>query len=132
YGSITEQEKGVINAFQNAYQLELIPTAKDINDKKVELKDSSIEQPNISLAEYETLYAKFYDNIRDSRSDVGLSGTPASNAGAADNSASSTNCNSADTQGIGWIICPVTNWLARGMDALYNILKSFLIVSPVA
>ena len=34
-------------------------------------------------------------------------------------------------QGIGWIICPVTTFLADGMDTIFNIVKSFLVVQPV-
>ena len=34
--------------------------------------------------------------------------------------------------GIGWIICPVTNFLAQGMDWLFNILSTLLIVRPIS
>lgn len=34
-------------------------------------------------------------------------------------------------EGLGWIICPVTNFLADGMDALYKILSEFLKVQPL-
>lgn len=33
--------------------------------------------------------------------------------------------------GIGWIICPVTNFLAEGMDWVYQILAGFLTVQPL-
>lgn len=33
--------------------------------------------------------------------------------------------------GIGWIVCPVTNWLAKSMDWLFDVLTSFLEVRPV-
>jgi hypothetical protein len=33
--------------------------------------------------------------------------------------------------GTGWIICPLTNFLADGMDSLYKVLSSFLVVQPV-
>lgn len=33
-------------------------------------------------------------------------------------------------EGIGWIICPITNFLAEAMDWLFNILASFLAVRP--
>jgi len=35
-------------------------------------------------------------------------------------------------QGIGWIICPVTTFLADSMDAIFEIVKSFLVVQPSA
>lgn len=34
-------------------------------------------------------------------------------------------------EGIGWIVCPVTNFLASAMDHLFNILAGFLTVRPV-
>jgi len=36
------------------------------------------------------------------------------------------------TGGLGWIICPVTNFLASGMDWVFNILSGFLNVRPVS
>lgn len=33
-------------------------------------------------------------------------------------------------QGIGWIICPITTFLADGMDTIFNIVKGFLVVQP--
>ena len=46
-------------------------------------------------------------------------------------SAGTTSCDSSATHGIGWIICPVTNFLAGAMDWLFDILSSFLTVRPV-
>jgi hypothetical protein len=34
-------------------------------------------------------------------------------------------------QGIGWIVCPVTNFFAGAMDWLFNVLSGFLVVRPV-
>ena len=42
-----------------------------------------------------------------------------------------TTCDGSLTGGIGWILCPVVNFLASGMDHLYDILSSFLEVRPV-
>src|SRR5690606_5298961 len=36
-----------------------------------------------------------------------------------------------DAQGIGWIVCPVTRWLASGTDWLFNVLSEFLAVPPL-
>lgn len=41
-----------------------------------------------------------------------------------------TSCDSTFTFGLGWIICPVTNFLAGAMDWLFDILASFLVVRP--
>lgn len=38
---------------------------------------------------------------------------------------------SCDVSGIGWIICPVSNWIAEGMDYLYGIIASYLNVAPI-
>ncbi len=40
----------------------------------------------------------------------------------------STSC---DVQGIGWFICPVSNWLADGIDFMYNALQEFLKTKPL-
>ena len=38
---------------------------------------------------------------------------------------------SCDVQGIGWIICPVSNWLADGIDFMYSALQEFLKTKPL-
>ena len=40
----------------------------------------------------------------------------------------STSC---DVQGIGWFICPVSNWLADGIDFMYGALQQFLKTKPL-
>ena len=40
----------------------------------------------------------------------------------------STSC---DVQGIGWIICPVSYWLADGIDYMYSALQEFLKTKPL-
>jgi hypothetical protein len=44
-----------------------------------------------------------------------------------DPDAAATSCNQ---EGIGWVICPLTNWLAKGMDTLYTLISGFLEVRP--
>lgn len=53
-----------------------------------------------------------------------------SSASSAINGAKST-CSGDITQGMGWILCPVVNFLASGMDHLYQMLTGFLEVRPV-
>ena len=38
---------------------------------------------------------------------------------------------SCDVQGIGWFICPVSNWLADGIDFMYSALQEFLKTKPL-
>ena len=38
---------------------------------------------------------------------------------------------SCDVQGIGWFICPVSNWLADGIDFMYGALQQFLKTKPL-
>lgn len=40
-------------------------------------------------------------------------------------------CSGSVTNGLGWFICPIVNFLASGMDHLYSALSSFLTVRPV-
>lgn len=42
-----------------------------------------------------------------------------------------SSCVSDGIEGVSWIICPVTNALATGMDFLFNILSGFLEVRPI-
>jgi len=51
----------------------------------------------------------------------------------ADPAASSgdTSCDSRYFGGLGWIICSVSQWIANGVDGVYNILKQFLEVDTV-
>ena len=57
--------------------------------------------------------------------DVAPTGTGSTNA-----NTGTTGCNGQFMQGVGWILCPVVNFLASGMDHLYDILSSFLVVQP--
>lgn len=56
---------------------------------------------------------------------------PASVADSGDatgNTATTTSCN---VEQIGWLVCPVTEFLAWGMDQIFAMLKSFLEVEPI-
>lgn len=46
-------------------------------------------------------------------------------------SASTSDCGNPTLAGIGWIVCPVVNWLAGFMDWVYNILSNFLVVNTI-
>lgn len=48
-----------------------------------------------------------------------------------DQSTANASATSCDVEGgLGWIICPLTNTLAKGMDIVYDILSGFLTVQP--
>lgn len=42
-----------------------------------------------------------------------------------------TSCDSSQTAGIGWIVCPVVSFLAKGMDYIYKIVSDFLVVKTI-
>ncbi len=46
-------------------------------------------------------------------------------------SAAAVQATSCDVDGIGWLVCPVSNWIANGIDALYGVLTNFLTVTPL-
>jgi hypothetical protein len=56
--------------------------------------------------------------------------TPKNSAGdpSSTSDATGTAC---DIDGIGWIVCPVSNFLATGMDNIFELLKGFLEVKPL-
>jgi hypothetical protein len=58
-------------------------------------------------------------------------GAEGENSGNTDDSEITTSCDSTYTRGLGWVICPLTNFLAAGMDWLFNVIKNFLIVQPI-
>lgn len=59
-----------------------------------------------------------------------LSITPAADSpGIEDGTASGDS--SCKIDGIGWIVCPVSTFLAKGMDSVFNVLEGFLTVSPL-
>lgn len=39
-------------------------------------------------------------------------------------------CNSNVVMSVGWVVCPVVNFLASGMDHLFEVLSGFLVVQP--
>ncbi|MEO5949243.1 MAG: hypothetical protein ABIP74_02480 [Candidatus Saccharimonas sp.] len=51
-------------------------------------------------------------------------------SGNTDTDTGASGCNGQVLQGIGWILCPVVNFLASGMDHLYEALTGFLVVQP--
>lgn len=42
-----------------------------------------------------------------------------------------SSCDGATLGGIGWIVCPTVNFIAKGMDKIYSIISEFLVVKTV-
>jgi len=57
---------------------------------------------------------------------------PDPNYAGAQGSTSGTAYSSCAVDGIGWIVCPVTNFLAKGMDLIFEYIDGFLEVRPLA
>lgn len=71
------------------------------------------------------------DHFSNSSPPVTVSIVTGSSANGSDENKSGTNsCNGQILQGIGWILCPVVNFLASGMDHLFDALTGFLVVQP--
>jgi len=75
-------------------------------------------------AKYKTYIYQGPSSFSDPTNPIDIS-TTAQTTGAA---AKTTSCDV--DNGLGWIICPVTNTLAAGMDWVFNILSGFLAVRP--
>lgn len=41
-------------------------------------------------------------------------------------------CDGSVTGGIGWILCPISNWIADGIDSIYSLIANFLEVVPMS
>ncbi len=60
-----------------------------------------------------------------------ISITPINGTSSTGVSTSDSAATSCDVDGIGWIVCPVSNFLAWGMDNIFDLLKGFLVVNPL-
>lgn len=53
------------------------------------------------------------------------------NQGATDSSKQESGCDNSTIGGIGWLVCPTVNFIAKGMDKIYDIISGFLEVKTV-
>jgi len=53
------------------------------------------------------------------------------NQGSTDSSKQESGCDNSTLGGIGWLVCPTVNFIAKGMDKIYNIISGFLEVKTV-
>ena len=78
------------------------------------------KEKTATLATYDYSSSKIFSHQTDKKTiDITLQG----------NESSYSSCT---IQGIGWIICPITTFLADGMDNIFNIVKGFLVVQPAS
>jgi hypothetical protein len=76
------------------------------------------KEKTAAFASYDYSSAKVYSNQTDKKTiDITPQGAESSYS-------------ACTIQGIGWIICPITTFLADGMDNIFNIVKGFLVVQP--
>lgn len=124
FGTLTTEEADAAEAIQNRFQKVGLPSGPEAAGAP---KNPDIPLPAIAQdeARYKAFYDKFYANIKST--DHITFGNPDTNS-----TAPTTTCDSKNTHGIGWVICPVTNWLAAGMDYMYDIISSFMIVTPLS
>ncbi len=62
---------------------------------------------------------------------VAPEGTDASGNPIDESTEPTTTCDSTNTYGLGWVICPATRFLSAAMDQLFNILVGFFTVAPL-
>jgi hypothetical protein len=81
-------------------------------------------ETSAKIAEYTSVRGK----LSDKKNEKTISIEPDANASSSTNPGT-TSC---AIEGIGWIVCPVTNFLAKGMDVIYGYIDGFLEVRPLA
>lgn len=81
-------------------------------------------ETSAKIAEYTSERGK----LSDKKNEKTISIEPDANASSSTNPGT-TSC---AIEGIGWIVCPVTNFLAKGMDVIYGYIDGFLEVRPLA
>ena len=111
------------------YQKEVAPNLTTSGKAYVIYFSSGVDPGSAKTANYVTYTVNGFDGSYSAPSKVqSISITPSKT----DSTTAATAGNSSCTvPQIGWIVCPVSNFLANGMDTAFNVLKSFLIVQPL-
>lgn len=84
-----------------------------------------ISPPSATSADYQTFDFSSPDTYSHPGNPVSIDIVPTKTNPGTDS------CGNPNINGVGWIVCPVTNFLAGGMDTIFSILTSFLQVQPV-
>lgn len=96
---------------------------------------STVQVIAIPRAALEDKTKEIPGNIRDFQSEGGnmySSPGPPSELKVAPNGEATTGATSCAIQGVGWIICGPSRWIAGGMDLIYGWISDFLTVKPLA
>lgn len=62
---------------------------------------------------------------------LSITDTSATAGSASGNNVLNSTCDSSATGAFGWVLCPVSNWLAGGIDGVYKFISQFLEVEPI-
>lgn len=100
------------------------------NTLEVLFIDKSVADPTKATSAQHVVYKDFTppDTFSDMSQPTAVTIAAASTSGAA--KATST-CDKSIFEGLGWILCPVSNVLAKAVDSIYGIIKSFLVVTTL-
>jgi len=89
-----------------------------------------VSPPTETTARYsEYTYTNGVYSNPTNRKPISLVPQPASATANTVNAGGTTSC---AVEGIGWIVCPISNFLAKGMDLVYSYISGFLVVRPLA
>jgi hypothetical protein len=128
-GSITQGDYEIIVAVQQRYErYDGFPPSQAYADENPGPQNLDIPSPrpsDMSDEEWNTRWSEIYQKYAEN-----ISSQTRITIGA--DTASITTCDSTHTHGLGWIICPVTNWLADTMDLLYEAISDFLVVPMIS
>lgn len=91
---------------------------------------SDVDSKTASKAKYITYTYVNVSTFKDQSNPSDISIDPQSAGGAAGGASGSASSCQVDG-GIGWIVCPVSNFIAKGMDTVFNVLTGFLQVQPL-
>jgi hypothetical protein len=91
---------------------------------------SDVDVKTASKAKYITYTYVNVSTFKDQSNPTDISIAPQSSSSTAGGTAGSASSCQVDG-GIGWIVCPISNFIAKGMDTVFNVLTGFLQVQPL-
>jgi hypothetical protein len=91
---------------------------------------SSVSPPTEKTGTYEEFNINPDGSYGSSSNQKTISITPVNGTSSTQTPAASVN--SCSINGVGWIVCPISNFLAQGMDDIFGLLSGFLVVQPLS